>query len=390
MKVSQVLVLGAMSAFGPLSIDLYLPAFPVLADDLRASPSLVQLTVTTCLLGLAGGQLVAGPVSDRFGRKRPLLVGVGLFVVASLLCAAAPGTTTLLLARALQGLTGSAGIVIARAVARDLYDGPELVRFFSLLLLVNGLTPILAPSLGAQLLGYTSWRGLFVVLAGVGVVMWVSVAVWLPETLPAPARREGGVRDALATYRRLLGERSFVAVLLTSGFVFGALFVYIAGSSFLLQDSYGLSARQFALAFGLNAAGLIAAAQVTARLVQRAGPRRLLGVGVLQAVAGGLLLLSAISLDASVLFVLAALLVTVSAVGVVAPTGAALALADHAAVAGSASALLGVANYLLGSLLAPLSGLGGRTVFAAVLLVGPLLAAVCFVRSRPRPVMLEP
>jgi DHA1 family bicyclomycin/chloramphenicol resistance-like MFS transporter len=388
-KASQFLVLGAMSAFGPLCIDLYLPAFPTLAGDLDASSVQVQLTVTTCLVGLAGGQLVAGPLSDRFGRKRPLLVGVGLFVLASLLCSVAPDTTTLLVARGLQGVAGSAGIVIARAVARDLYSGPELVRFFSLLMLVNGVTPILAPSLGAQLLEVMDWRGLFVVLAGVGLVMLLSAVVWLPETLPPAGRREGGVRDALVTYRRLLGEGSFVAVLLTSGLVFGALFVYIGGSSFLLQESYGLSAQQYALAFGLNACGLIATAQVTARLVARAGARRLLGLGVLQAVTGGLFLLVGVVADAPVGVVLAALFVTVSSVGVVAPTGAALALADHAAVAGSASALLGVANYLLGSLLAPLSGLGGRLAFATVLLAGPCLAALCFQRARPRPVMLE-
>lgn len=389
MKAGQFLVLGAMSAFGPLCIDLYLPAFPSLAGDLNASSVQVQLTVTTCLVGLAGGQLVAGPLSDRFGRKRPMLVGVALFVLASLLCSVAPDTTTLLLARGLQGVAGSAGIVIARAVARDLYAGPELVRFFSLLMLVNGVTPILAPSLGAQLLEVMDWRGLFVVLAGVGVVLLLSAVVWLPETLPRARRRDGGVRDALVTYRRLLEDGSFVAVLLTSGLVFGALFVYIGGSSFLLQESYGLSAQQYALAFGLNAAGLIATAQVTARLVARVGARRLLGLGVLQAVAGGLLLLAAVVSDAPVGAVLVALFVTVSSVGVVAPTGAALALADHAAVAGSASALLGVANYLLGSLLAPLSGLGGRVAFAVVLLAGPCLAAVCFQRARPRAVMLE-
>lgn len=388
MKISQVLVLGAMSAFGPLCIDLYLPAFPALAEDLDASSVNVQLTITTCLLGLAVGQLVAGPLSDRFGRRRPLLVGVGLFVFASLLCAMAPDTPTLLIARGLQGLAGSAGIVIARAVARDLYSGPELVRFFSLLLLVNGVTPILAPTLGAQLLRVMDWRGLFGVLAGVGVVLWFAVLRWLPETLPAARRQDGGVRAALTTYRRLLGERSFVTVLLTSGLVFGALFVYIAGSSFLLQETYGLSAQEFALAFGANAAGLIVAAQITGRIVGRVGARRLLGIGVLQSVLGGLFLLAAVLVDAPVAVILAALLVTVSSIGVVAPTAAALALADHAHVAGSASALLGVANYLLGSLLAPLSGLGGPTTFALVLLIGPCLAVASFRRGRPGAVML--
>ena len=389
MKVSQVLVLGAMSAFGPLCIDLYLPAFPTLAKDLDASSVQVQLTITTCLLGLAVGQLVAGPLSDRFGRRRPLLVGVALFVLASLLCAVAPDTTTLLLARGLQGLAGSAGIVIAWAVARDLYSGPELVRFFALLLLVNGVTPILAPSLGAQLLEVMDWRGLFAVLAGVGVLMLLSAVRWLPETLPVARRREGGVRVALGTYRRLLGEGSFVAVLLTSGLVFGALFVYIAGSSFLLQESYGLSVKQFALAFGGNAVGLIVAAQVTARIVGRVGARRLLGIGVAQAVVGGVFLLGAVCADAPVGVVLVALLVTVSSIGVVAPTAAALALADHAGVAGSASALLGVSNYVAGSVLAPLSGLGGPRTFALVLLLGPCLAAASFQRARPRAVMLE-
>jgi DHA1 family bicyclomycin/chloramphenicol resistance-like MFS transporter len=209
-RLKWVLVLGSLTTFGPLSLDLYLPAFPLIARDFHSSVSRVQLTLTACLMGLALGQLVAGPLSDRFGRKRPLLIGVVGYGLASLLCAVAPDITTLTAARLLQGLTGSAGIVIARAVARDLHSGPALARLFALLMLVTGLAPILGPTLGAQVLRFTSWHGIFVVLAGIGAALALVVLLLLPETLPPAARRDGGVASTVRTFGLLLRDRTFV------------------------------------------------------------------------------------------------------------------------------------------------------------------------------------
>ncbi len=371
-----VLVLGALSAFAPLSLDMYLPAFPELAEDLSASASQVQLTITACVIGLAAGQLIAGPLSDRFGRKRPLLIGVGAWALASVLCAIAPDITTLTAARVVQGLAGSAGIVIARAVARDLHSGPALARFFALLLLVNGVAPVLAPTLGAQVLHVTSWRGVFVVLAVLGALLWTATALVLQETLPPERRRPGGIRATLGTFRVLLSDRAFTGIALTSGLVFGTLFSYIAGSSFVLQEVYGFSEQQFALAFGANAVGLISAAQVSARLVGRLGPERILGWGLRGSLTGSLGLTAAVATDAGLVAVLLSLLVVVASVGLVAPNAAALALADHPEVAGSASALLGTSQYLLGGLLAPFVGLAGQASLAAVVLGCSVAATV--------------
>lgn len=371
-----LVVLGALSAFGPLSLDMYLPAFPTLARDLHAGASQVQLTITACLAGLALGQLVAGPLSDRFGRRPPLLAGVAAYGVASLLCALAPDVATLTGLRVVQGLAGSAGIVLARAVARDLHSGAALARFFALLMLVNGAAPILAPLLGAQVLTVTSWRGVFVLLAVIGAALWLAVLVVLPETLPVERRHTGGVVATVRTFGVLLHDRLFVGCALTAGFVLGAMFAYISGSSFVLQDVYGLSQQQFALVFGSNAAGLIAASQVSARRVRTVPPQRLLGAGVVVSVTGATGLLLAVQLGAGLVGVLPSLFLVVTAVGLVGPNATALALADHPQVAGSASALLGLGQYAVGGLVAPLVGLAGEDSLSACIATCSAVAAL--------------
>ncbi|MCA1711852.1 MAG: multidrug effflux MFS transporter [Actinobacteria bacterium] len=354
-----VLLLGALSAFGPMSLDMYLPGFPVLARDLHTTAAPVQLTITSCLVGLAAGQVLAGPLSDRFGRRRPLVAGLLLYAVASLLCAGAPGIGALVGLRLLQGLGGSAGIVVARAVVRDLYSGIEAARFFALLMLVNGLAPILAPLFGAQVLHVAGWRAVFVVLTGFGLLLAVLVSLGLPETLPPERRQPGGVRSTLGTFGRLLRDRAFLGCALSAGFVFGSLFAYIAGSSFVLQTKYGLSPQTFSLVFGGNAFGLIAASQVSARVVGRYGPRALLTTGIVISAVGAAALLLSVLLDFGLPAVLPSLLLVVMSVGLVAPNAAALALAGHPRTAGSASALLGLAQYIVGGLAAPLVGLAG-------------------------------
>lgn len=377
-QLKLILVLGSLSMFGPLSLDMYLPAFPRIADDLGATDSQVQLTLTSCLVGLAVGQLIAGPLSDRFGRKRPLLLGIGAYVAVSLVCAVAPDPWTLTGLRLVQGLAGAAGMVIARAIARDLHSGPALARFFSLLILVNGLAPILAPLLGAQVLRFTSWRGVFVVLAVIGAAIGTAALTLLPETLPPDRRHGGGVRDTFRTFGSLLRERGFVGYALSTGFVMGALFAYLAGSSFVLQDVYGLSPQQFAVVFGSNAAGLIGISQVSARLVHRIPPRSLMRTGIAVSVTGGVGLLVSILSDAGLAAVLPSLFLVVMSVGLVSPNAAALALADHPRIAGSASALLGLMQFAVGAVLAPLVGLGGELSLALVVAGSTVTAAVVF------------
>ena len=369
-----VVVLGAVNAIGPLSIDMYLPAFPEIADGLNTSAAQVQLTLTACVAGLALGQLVVGPLSDRLGRRVPLIAAMAVYAVASVSCALAPSALVLMGLRLVQGLAGAGGVVIARAVVRDLHSGAAAVRLFSSLMLVTGLAPILAPLAGAQILGVTSWRGIFVVLAVLSALLAALVAFGLRETLPPERRIHDGLGRTLATMRGLLADRWFLGHALAGGLGFGALFAYIAGSSFVLQGIYGVSPQLYSVLFAVNGLGLIGGSQVNARLVGRYGPARLLRAGLLSiAASAGTLLAVVVAGGLGVWAVLAPMFVIVSSLSFVLPNSTALALADHAEVAGTASALLGVCQFLIGALVAPLVGAGGTD--SAVPMAGVMTAA---------------
>src|SRR3954462_10950101 len=378
-RVRLVVVLGAVNAIGPLSIDMYLPAFPEIAASLHASAAQVQLTLTACVAGLALGQLVVGPLSDRLGRRGPLVAAMATYTIAAILCSIAPSAPVLMALRFVQGLAGAGGVVIARAVVRDLHSGAAAVRLFSSLMLVTGLAPILAPLAGAQVLAVTSWRGIFVVLAVQAALLAVLVAVGLPETLPPERRSDQGLRRTLATMRMLLRDRWFVGHALAGGLGFGALFAYISGSSFVLQGIYGVSPQLYSVLFAMNGLGLIAGSQVNARLVGRDGPGTLLRAGLLTIAAAASVLLVVVSVGGlGVGAVLAPMFVIVSSLSFVLPNSTALALADHADVAGTASALLGVGQFLIGAVVAPLVGAGGTesAVPMAAVMTGAAVAAL--------------
>jgi DHA1 family bicyclomycin/chloramphenicol resistance-like MFS transporter len=355
-----IVLLGSITAIGPLSIDTYLPAFPTIARKLDTSASSVQLTLTACLAGLALGQLVAGSLSDRLGRRLPILLGLSGYVAASLLCAVAPDVATLAGLRFLQGLCGAAGLVVCQAVVRDMYSGAAAVRVFSSLMLVIGVAPILAPVLGGQLLALFSWRGIFVALAVIGAVVLLAVATRLPETLPPERRDRRGLRHTLATLRRLLGLREFMGYAVASSLTFATVFAYVSGSSFVLQDIYGLSPTMFSIVFGANGIGLIAASQVNARLVGRLEPLTILRGALLTLAAATLVLLAVILAGGlGAWAVMVPLFVVVCCFAFALPNATALALADHPEVAGAASALLGVIQFVSGAAIAPLVGIAG-------------------------------
>lgn len=371
-----IVALGALTAFGPLSLDMYLPGLPQLARELGVSASVAQLTLTACMFGLAGGQLVAGPVSDARGRRRPLLIGLALYALASALCALAPSIWFLVPLRVVQGAAGAAGIVIARAVVRDLHSGDAAARVYALLMLVNGLAPIVAPIAGGQLLGVTDWRGIFWALAAIGVALLLVGWRWVPETLAPQRRHSGGLRATTRVFGSLLRDRAFVGCTLAMGFGSAMMFCYIAASPFVLQDVYGLSPQLFSVVFAVNALGIVLFAQAGARLVATVGTARLLASGLAIGALGAAGLLAAVLLETGLAGVLPAFFLIVSSVGLVAPTATALALADHPQSAGSASALLGLAQFALGGAFAPLAGLGGsETALPLALVVAALGAA---------------
>jgi DHA1 family bicyclomycin/chloramphenicol resistance-like MFS transporter len=361
------LILGGLTATPPLAMDMYLPALPEVTRSLTAPAATVQLTLTACLLGMALGQLVVGPMSDRWGRRRPLLAGLAVYVVATALCALAPTVELLVVFRLAQGLAGAAGIVIARAVVRDLHDGMAMARFFSTRMLISGVAPIVAPLIGGQILRVTDWRGVFVVLTVVGVLLGVVVWARLPETLAPAERHSGGVGEALRAMRGLLGDRGFSGYMLTGGFSFAALFAYIAASPFVIQEIYGASPQTFSLLFG------------------RVSLDRVLTAGlVIVILAAAALLLMALGVfgEVGLAPVAAALFVLMSAMGVTLPNTQALALMRVKHAAGSASALLGTSSFLIGAIASPLVGIAGeRTAvpMAVVQLAASLVALACFV-----------
>jgi DHA1 family bicyclomycin/chloramphenicol resistance-like MFS transporter len=357
--LGRVLALGGLSTFGPLSLDLYLPALPRLTADLGATEALGQASMSVCMIGLAVGQLLVGPFSDRIGRRRPLLVGVALYAVTSLLCAFAPTIEALLVLRLIGGLAGAVGLVVSRAMVRDLYSGDAAARAFSLLMVVGGVAPVIAPVLGSQLLRITDWRGLFVTLALIGAVLLVA-AFTQPETLPPARRRAGGFADTRRALAGVLRDRTFLIPTLVFALVCCGMFVYIAMGSYVLQgEPYRLGAQAYGIVFAVNAVGISLASRFSALLVRRIGAPRSLVVAVAVSVTGGVALLLGVLLTDSVWAVLPPLFLVVSSVGIVAPNATALALAGQGEAAGSASALLGLTQFAFGAVVPPLVSLGG-------------------------------
>ncbi|MFC7841553.1 multidrug effflux MFS transporter [Streptomyces sp. NPDC057382] len=378
-------LLGSLTAVPPLAMDMYLPSLPEVTRSLHAPAATVQLTLTACLAGMALGQLVVGPMSDRWGRRRPLLAGLALFVAATVLCALAPSVETLVAFRLAQGLAGAAAIVIARAVVRDLYDGMAMARFFSTLMLISGVAPVVAPLIGGQILRVTDWRGVFAVLTVIGVLIGVLVWTRLPETLEPAKRHGGGVGEALRAMRGLLADRAFTGYTLTGGFAFAALFAYIAASPFVVQEIYGASPQTFSLLFGVNSVGLVVVGQINGKiLVGRVSLDRVLGIGLtLVITAAGALLLMSLGVFGEVGLgpVAVALFVLMSAMGITLPNTQALALMRTKRAAGSASALLGTASFLIGAVASPLVGVAGEDTavpMAVVQLAAALVALGCF------------
>jgi len=350
MTFRLLLILGALSAFAPFAIDMYLPSFPSLARSFATDIEHVQLSLAVYFAGLASGQLFYGPLADRFGRRLPLLIGIGLFCLASLGCALAPSLPWLIAARFVQALGGCAGMVIARAVVRDLCEPMAAARAFSQIMLVTGIAPIIAPFAGSLLLSTFGWQAIFVSLALFAAACGTAVALWLPESLPAHHLRPP-LRGALRNYLRLLRDRTFIGHTLTGGIAMAGMFAYISGSPFVLIELYGVAPEHYGWVFGLNAAGFILLGQLNARLVIRQGPAFWLRRAVVAYAAAGLVLLLVGAFQPKALPVLMVpLFCAIALLGGIVPNASACALAGQGANAGSASALMGSLQFILAAL----------------------------------------
>ena len=356
MNFRTILILGALSAFGPLAIDFYLPGFPAMAQAFATDEKHIQLTLAVYFLGLSIGQLVYGPIADRFGRRVPLLVGVVLFTAASLACAFAPTLEWLIGARFVQALGGCAGMVLSRAIVSDKCDAVGSAKVFSQLMLVMGLAPILAPMLGGLLVNLYGWQAIFITLTGFSAMAALAVALGLPESLPANVPRQP-LSGALRQYGRLLKDREFLGHALTGGIAMAGMFAYIAGSPFVFIKLYDVPAEHYGWLFGSNAAGFILVAQVNARLLAKRGPAFLLSRIVWVYLAAGLTLLAVSALHTQQLWpLLIPLFVCIASLGCIIPNASACAMSGQGARAGSASAMLGCLQFSVAAVAAWLVG----------------------------------
>jgi DHA1 family bicyclomycin/chloramphenicol resistance-like MFS transporter len=382
----MIVVLGALVALGPLTIDMYLPALPGIADELSVTSSVAQLTLTGTLAGLALGQLIVGPLSDSLGRRRPLMAGVVLHMAASALCLIAPDIVTLGIARGLQGIGAAAAMVVSIAVVGDLFSESAAATVLSRLMLVLGVAPVVAPSLGAVILLHGSWHWVFGALVVLAGVLLLVAALALPETLPPAHRRPLQVRGILVTYGELLRDVRFVILVLVGALAMAGLFAYIAGAPFVLQGHYGLDQQVFALVFGAGAVALIAATQVNVALLKRYSPQRIVQWALVAAtLAAAVFVGLTVTHTGGLPGFLAPVWAILAAMGLVIPNAPAVALARHPDAAGTSAALLGAAQFGLGAAVAPLVGVLGNDerAIALVMAVSSViaLAALLSVRS---------
>lgn len=387
-KVSPALVvlLAALVALGPLTINLYLPAFPQMAAELGAGPGQVQLTMTAALAGVAAGHLFLGSLSDAFGRRRPLLIAFSAYAVVSAAIALTPGIGALMALRVLQGVLGAGGMVISMAVVRDRTEGFAVGRTLSRLMLVVGVAPVLAPALGSQLLLLGSWRWLFAMLAALAVLLVVLIAVALPESLPPHRRRPGGTALAARTYLNLLSNRALVAVVAVAGITMAGQFTYITASTFVFQDIYGLSAQQYGVLFGGGALVVTAGTQISGYLIGRVPEPRIargaLTVALLGATGIAAIGWLAPANTAGLVLLLLALVPTLGSVGMMFPVIPAMALARHPDDAGSTAALIGAAQFGMAALGAPVSALLGGSVASLGAAMATFFGIALIVMSR--------
>lgn len=366
----MVLLLGVLSAFGPFVVDLYLPSLPQLAEFFHTTTSMTQLTLTTAMIGLAVGQLLLGPISDKFGRKKPLILSLLVYIASTVAIVFSPNIETMIALRIVQGLSSAGSVVISRAVATDLYRGREITRFFGLLMTINGLAPIISPILGSLLLEYISWKGIFAFLALIGVVVTL-FSLPLHESLAIENHLQGSVLSVFGSFGKISKNSLFMSYVGIETFLFGAMFAYIAASPFILQSFYGLSALAFSLCFGANGAALVIGSNLGSKLANRTA----MGVGVLGFVFAVLYTATMLIIQPHWFLVELGFFLMLLLMGLPLPAISSLAMESEREQAGAASALLGFAPFFLGGIVSPLVGIGD--IFYASAIVIFACAGLC-------------
>lgn len=369
-KLIYVLVLGLLTALGPFTVDLYLPAFPLISEELGVSATAVQLTLTATTIGFAAGQLVVGPLSDKFGRRMPLILATAVHVGASIGAAMSTDIITLGMFRVLQGIGAAGGAVVAMAMIRDLFGGYQLVRMLSRMALVNGMAPILAPVIGSQLLGIVDWPGIFWFLAAYGAMVVVAASVFIVETLPAEKRKSDGVRAA-DRYKAVFSDRIFVGTVLVGGLNFAALFTYLSASTFLFQTTFSFTPQQYGYLFAVNSLGIVSGVQIASRLMRRIGPQWILVGATIAQVAAALAMVIFDQLDFGLWGVMVPLWFFICATGFMFPSVQVQALTRHGKQAGTAASLMGATNFAFAGLITPVVGfIGVATATPMALIMG--------------------
>jgi|SRR5690625_446203 len=370
-------LLGLLAILGPLNIDMYLPAFPGIAEDLGASATMVQSSLTSCLLGLAIGQVVIGPISDGQGRRKPLLIATSLFALASVLCAFAPNITTLIAARFVQGFTAAAGVVLSRAVVRDVFSGKALTKFFALLMVINAVAPMMAPIAGGAILSFefTNWQSIFIFLAFIGVLIVVIIALMLKETLPPENRTPSSLGATVMTMGNLLKDRSFIGYALVVGFVHGGSFAYVSGTPFIYQEIYSVSPQTFSILFGINGMAIIIGSFLIGRFGGIIHERKLLQTAVTIALVTTSVLLVMTIIEGPLASIVILIFIYMTTMGMVVTSTFTLGMSNQGHRAGSASAVLGMLPLTLGAIFTPLAGIDessavpmGLILFSTVLI----------------------
>lgn len=375
------LMLSAFSALGPFTVDMYLSSLPTMMNDFGTTASLIQASLTASLLGLGLGQLVAGPLSDSYGRRKPLMISMLLYFLISIACAFAPTIGLFIALRFIQGFVASAGLVISRAIVRDQYSGVEMVKFMALLTMISNVAPLISPTAGSAVTTFTSWIGVFIFLGFLGLFL-TSMTIWgIKESLPAAKRIPSNFKEVLRNYGSLLRDRSFMGYALVNGILFSGVFAYVAGTPFIYQNMYGISPQLFSILFALNGLGIILGSQLVKRLADRIDERQIFRIGLLLAFITTAVVLIVVLTHGPFIALFIAIFLFAASIGIIGPVSFTLAMESQGHIAGSAAAVLGSLQFALGAVTSPLVGLAGENSaipFGITIFTTSVLAVIAY------------